>query len=114
MTTTFRESLSNDFELDNAGRLAVVTGAAAVASDCRSAMQAQRGEMVLAMAEGMPTLEVAWSGYRPGAFEAAARAVLMRVPGVRSVESLTVAREGEALRYDAVISTSFGPVTVRV
>lgn len=114
MTATFLESLTNDFTLDDSGRLAIVTGARAVASDARSAMQAQRGEMILAMAEGMPTLEVAWSGYRPGQFEAAARAVLLRVPGVRSVERLTVSREGETLRYDAVISTDFGPVTLRV
>lgn len=114
MTSTFLESLTNDFTLDDSGRLAIATGARAVASDARSAMQAQRGEMILAMAEGMPTLEVAWSGYRPGQFEAAARAVLLRVPGVRSVERLSVSREGEALRYDADISTDFGPVTLRV
>lgn len=110
MTTTFLESLFNDFTLDTRGRLAIVSDAEAVASDARSAIQAQRGEMVLAMAEGMPTMEVAWSGYRPGQFEAAARVVLLRVPGVRTVDRLTVSREGDALRYDAVISTEFGPV----
>lgn len=114
MTTTFQESLTNDLILDGDGRLLIVTDARAVASDARSAMQAQRGEMVLAMAEGMPTLEVAWSGYRSGQFEAAARAVLLRVPGVRTVETLTTSREGEVLRYDATISTDFGPVTLRV
>ena len=114
MTSTFLESLTNDLSLDDAGRLAIVAGARAVASDARSAMQAQRGEMALAVQDGLPTREVAWEGYRPGQFEAAARAVLLRVPGVRVVESLTVSREGEELRYDAVISTAFGPVTVRV
>lgn len=109
MTTTFLESLDNDFTLDARGGLAVVTGRAAVASDARSAMQAQRGEMLLAVPEGMPTLQTAWSGYNPGQFEAAARAVLLRVPGVLAVDSLTVTREGDALRYDAVISTPYGP-----
>lgn len=110
MTRTFVETLTNDFSVDDRGDLILRDGAEAVASDARSAIQAQRGEMVLAMAEGMPTAATAWSGYRPGQFEAAARAVLLRVPGVSAVEELTAEREGESLRYHAVILSQFGPV----
>lgn len=110
MTTTFIETRDNDFALDDRGHLAVRSGAEAVTSDARSAIQAQRGEMVLAMTEGMPTAETAWNGYRPGQFEAAARAVLLRVPGVEAVEELTTERDGESLRYHAVILSAFGPV----
>lgn len=112
MTTTFLESIDNDFAFTPQGLLSVVTGDAAVASDARSAIQAQRGEMVLAMAEGMPTKDVAFNGWRPGQFEAAARTVILKVPGVRAVPVLTVQRQGEALRYDASIQTDTGTVLV--
>lgn len=112
MTTTFVATVSNDFALDDRGFLAVRSGAEAVASDARSAIQAQRGEMVLAVAEGMPTAETAWNGYRPGQFEAAARRVLLGVPGVRAVEDLTAERDGEVLRYHATLISEFGPVAI--
>lgn len=109
MTTTFLETPDNDLDLDARGALCIVTGRRAVASDARSAMQAQRGEMLLAVPDGMPTLQTAWSGYSPGQFEAAARAVILVVPEVLAVDSLVVSRDGDALRYDAVISTPYGP-----
>lgn len=113
MTSTFKESPTNDFTFDTRGALCIVSGADAVQSDARSAIQAQRGEMVLAMTEGMPTLQTAWEAYRPGQFEAAARAVILRVPGVRSVPVVTVRRVGHELRYDATIQSEFGPVILR-
>ena len=60
-------------------------------------MQAQRGEMVFAQDRGIPTLATVWDRFIPAAFEAAGRRALLRVPDVLSVESLTVARDGEAL-----------------
>lgn len=112
MTTTFLESPLNDFSIDSQGRLAIVTGADAVRSDARSAVQAQRGEMVLALLDGLPTQEVAWDGWRPGQFEAAVRQEIMKVPGVRSVSQVTVSRAGSTLRYDAVIESIYGTVVV--
>ncbi|MEG0966710.1 MAG: hypothetical protein RSG92_15180 [Pseudomonas sp.] len=112
MTTTFAQTLDNDFVLTPQGLVSVVTGDAAVSADARSAVQAQRGEMVLAMAEGMPTMAVAFNGWRPGQFEAAARQVMLKVPGVRSVPRLDVSRDGEALRYDATIQSDAGTVIV--
>lgn len=112
MTTTFLASVDNDFTLNDRGELSLVTGVEAIGSDARSAIQAQRGEMVLALTEGMPTMETAWIGWRPMMFEAAARDVLTSVPGVLSVPELTVQRVGGALVYHATIRTDLGMVAI--
>lgn len=112
MTRTLASDADNDLVTDARGNLSVVTGLEAVAADCRSAMQAQRGEMVFAQDRGIPTLETAWTQYNPAQFEAAGRRALLRVPGVTGVDSFTVAREGERLRYTATIRTIFGEATL--
>jgi hypothetical protein len=94
------------------GNLAIATGAEAVAHNCKTAMQAQLGEMQYAMDRGMPTIATARTNYRPAQFEAAARAILASVAGVRAVTSFTVAREGEALRYTAAVQTVYGEIAV--
>lgn len=108
MTRTIATDAANDLIVSALGNLSVVTDRDAIAADCRSAMQAQLGEMVYAQDRGMPTLATAWNQYNPAQFEAAGRRTLLRVPGVTAVESFTVARDGERLRYTAVIRTPFG------
>lgn len=112
MNLTFLASPSNDFTVGPDGNFVLATGAAAVASDARAAMQAQRGEMPFAANRGVPTLATAWTRYNPTAFEAAGRVVLAGVPGVLGVEAFTVTREGETLRYTATIRTPYGRAAV--
>lgn len=112
MTQTLASDANNDIYLDRAGRLRMVSGAEAVAANCRSAVQAQRGEMMYAADKGMPTFATAWNGYRPMQFEAAARSIILAVPEVLAVESFTIQRTGEILGYTAVIRTTYGEAVV--
>lgn len=102
----------NDIFLARDGRLAFVTDAAAVGQNAKTAMQAQRFEMVYRYDDGMPTRQTAFDRYSPAQFEAAARAVIMRVEGVESIQSFTVDRVGNALVYTAAIQTIYGPTVV--
>ena len=107
-TRTFASDANNDLVLDRTGALSILTGAEAVAANCRSAMQAQLGEMQFAADRGMPMLATAWNRFNPIQFEAAARVILASVPDVLSVETFAVERVGESLRYAATISTAYG------
>jgi hypothetical protein len=112
MTQTLASNANNDLIVNSRGNLLIYRDLSAVAADCRSAMQAQRGEMVFAIDRGMPTLETAWNRYQPAQFEAAARKVILRNPDVRAVQSVTVTREREVLRYTAVIQTIYGEARI--
>jgi len=112
MTRTFLSDERNDLYLDRDGGLAMDSGLAGVAANCRTAIQAQLGEMIFAMDEGMPTLATAWDNYNPVQFEAAARMILRSVPDVLEVPSFTVERAGGVLRYTARIRTAFGETSV--
>lgn len=113
MTRTLASDVNNDLIVSETGNLVIYDGLSAVAADCRSAMQAQRGEMVFAVDRGMPTLQTSWDRYLPAQFEAAARRVILRQPDVVSVESITVTRENSVVRYDAVIKTVYGEASIR-
>lgn len=102
----------NDIFLARDGRLATVTDAAAVGQNCKTAMQAQRFEMVYRYNDGMPMRQTAFDRYNPAQFEAAARAVIMAVAGVVSIESFRVDRAGNSLVYDTTIETIYGPTAV--
>lgn len=113
MLRTFAINEKNDFALDRAGNLQVLEGAQAIADVCRNAVQDQLGEMLYAMADGMPTAATVFNNYNPSQFEAAARGIILSVQGVREIESFTVNRVGEVLRYSAVITlTTAEQVTV--
>lgn len=99
---------TNDIYRARDGNLAVATGLDAVAALCKNAMQAQRGEMVLAADQGMPTFDTAWNVYNPVQFEAAARVTLQAVTDVLSVENFSLVRQGEVLSYTATIRTIYG------
>lgn len=112
MTKTFESNTANDLVRGADGNLSIVSGLAAVALNCRSAMQAQRGEMVFAADRGIPTFGTVWNAYRPAQFEAAARAALRRVDGVLSIDEFTVTRAGDAFGYTATIRTAYGRAAV--
>ena len=112
MTQTFGSTQSNDFYLDRRGNITVLSGVQAVGDLCRTAVQAQRGEMQYAADQGMPTFATAWNRYNPVQFEAAARAILRRIPDVLGVVSFAVERRGDVLGYTAVIQTVYGETTI--
>ena len=112
MTRTLASNTENDLVVDSAGNLSVWTGLSAVAADCRSAMQAQLGEMVYAQNRGIPTLATVWDRYNPAQFEAAGRRALLRIADVTGVESLVVVRDGGSVRYTATIRTRYGETAI--
>lgn len=112
MTRTLATDAQNDITFDRSGDVLIVTGVAAVAANCRTAIQAQRGEMIYALDKGMPTAETAWNDYNPIQFEAAARVILKAVPDVLGVDSVTLERDGPTLRYTAVIRTIYGETAI--
>lgn len=112
MTRTFLHDPRNDLYLDPDGNIAIGTAIAAVAANCKTAMQAQLGEMMFAADKGMPTLATAWDSYNPVQFEAAGRVILRSVPDVLEVVSFVVERITGVLRYTASIRTTFGETVV--
>lgn len=112
MTQTLASDANNDLVLDSAGNVRIATGIEAVAFNCKTAMQAQRGEMMFAVDKGMPMMATAWDRYNPVQFEAAARTVLKEVPEVLGVDSFTVARTDERLVYTATIRTTYGETVI--
>lgn len=112
MIRTLASNTDNDLIVDPNDNLRMLTGLAAVAADCRSAMQAQLGEMVFAQDRGIPTLATIWDRYNPAQFEAAGRRALLRIADVLSVESLVVVRDSGTVRYTATIRTIYGETAV--
>ncbi len=113
MTQTLAVDRKNDLFLTTSGRLAIVTGAEAVAQASAQAARTLRGELVLDVTAGVPFFETAWAGV-PSVpqFEAALRQRLLAVRDVTGIVSLTTARQGSALTYAATLSTTFGTVTL--
>ena len=98
----------NDLFINADGNLAIARDIEAVKQDCQHAMQAQLGEMVLALDRGMPTRDLVWHNTNLVQFEAYARQTLRAVGGVVDVIAFDVAIEDGALYYSATIQTVFG------
>ena len=109
---TIAADSNNDLVIGLDGQFIQLEGIVATAQNTRTAMSAQRGEMVLDVNNGMPTQATAFDGLNPQAFEAAARQVIMAVPGVLSVDSLTVVQIGDIVSYSAVVRTNDGVVAM--
>lgn len=107
MTTTFQETANNDLAL-NVRNLTLLSGLAAVMQNCKSAIEAQRGEMLYAASNGMPTQAFVFDRYNPALFEAAARTILRGVKDVVAVEHFQSRVTNGILNYRAVIRTIYG------
>lgn len=94
--------------LDAAGNLALVDNLEACLQDCKTAMLAQRAEMIYAMDEGIPYRQTSWDQYRPAQFEAAARAAVLAVPGVIRIDSFAFSFSNNVFSYVVVIVTDWG------
>ncbi len=105
---TFAINATNDLYLGHNGQLAIATDLQAVLHCCKTAMQAQLGEMQYEMQRGMPDFETAFNTYNPAQYEAAGRSTLTAVTGVVQVLSFSVTRHNGQLIYTATIQTVYG------
>lgn len=103
---------NNDLVLAPDGNVSVLTGAQAVAQNTKTAMQAQRGEMEYFVDNGMPLRATALDRLNLIQFEAAARATILDVPGVVSVNEFDAQNNDGTLTYNATITTSEGVINV--
>lgn len=109
MTKTLAVDENNDIYIGNDGNLAIVTGIEATLQACAQAVQAQLGEMILAVDQGMPNFQTIWNG-APNVpqFEGYLRSTILGVENVLEIEDLTITPENGILSYQAQILTSFG------
>lgn len=110
--TTLGLNEQHDLYLNAAGDLVIKSDLDACIQNCKTAMLAQRGEMIYAMDEGIPYRSTLWDQYRPAQFEAAARSALLRVDGVLRINKFTIERSGNDFIYRAEIMTVWGIGTV--
>lgn len=113
MTRSFAATKQNDFQLNMAGNLSLLSAAAAVTQAAKHAMQTRRDEMIYDMPDGIPFEILTWAGTPDLAqFEAAGRARLRQVDGVQDIISFNASMVGDVLQYVAVIRTTFGEVSI--
>jgi hypothetical protein len=110
MTTTIAEDENRDLYLGADGNIAFLTAAPCVAQLTKSRVESQRGEMMYAADQGMPTRATAWDTFNPKQFEAAARSIITATPDVTGIESFTMQKQDNDLSYQATINTIYGTV----
>lgn len=113
MTRTFLTDGNNDLYTGRDGRLAIGEGVAAVMAAVQTAVQAQLGEMVLAITDGMPNFQTVWSSAANVAqFEAYLRRITLGVDGVKAIESLEIVVQNNVLSYTMTVSSIYGSGTL--
>lgn len=109
MTRSFAIDKNYDLFLNEDGNLALTSDLFSVMQNCQTAAQAQLGEMVLAIDQGVPNFQTIWTGRRNVAqFEAYLRRTISAVFGVIKVKNLTVIVEKNTVKYTATIETIYG------
>lgn len=109
---TLSTNENGDIFLGADGNLATSRDLAALGQCCETAIAAQRGEMVYAIDQGMPMRLTAFDNYDPNGFEAAARSILLGIPGVLQVLAFNVEKVANTLNYIALISTIYGTAAI--
>lgn len=99
---------NNDLFLTEAGNIAFKRDILAVMQDCETAVKAQRGEMLFAADQGIPTREVVWNNTNIPKFRAAVISAILAVDGVQDITEFEAEVTGDVLRYRAVIKTIYG------
>jgi len=109
MTSSIAINDKNDIYIGNDGNLVMSFGFDAILENCKTASQAQLGEMYFSFNSGMPNFQVTWNG-EPNLqqFEAALYNTLISVSGVLGVTAISVVNTGGILSYTALIETDFG------
>ena len=100
---------NNDLFLRPDGLLAVNEDLASVMQSAQHAAQAQLGEMVLAIDQGVPNFQTIWeSAANVAQFQAYLRRALLQVVGVIEVRELDTRVADNTLFYTATIVTIYG------
>lgn len=110
MTTTIAENENRDMYIGADGNVAFLSAAPCIAQLTKSRVESQRGEMMYAADQGMPTRATAWDTFNPKQFEAAARSIISATPDVTGIQSLSLYAEDNDLKYSATINTIYGTV----
>lgn len=110
--TSLATNSNNDIYMGPDNNLALVRGLAAVVQDTKNAVEAQLGEMPLALDRGVPTMATIWDSYKPAQFEAAARAIILTVPGVTGIKRFDIIQVSDQARYEAEINSVYGPAAI--
>lgn len=106
---TFASDKNNDLFIGTDGRLGVKTDLSAVMQAAQQAAQAQLGEMIYAVDEGVPNFQTIWeSSANVAQFEAFLRRAIMAVEGVSKIEALTTNVRESAIFYSVDILTIYG------
>ena len=105
---------NNDIFIGQNGNLAMATGVIALQQDCEHAMKAVYGEMFLNPTSGQPYLLDVFLAQNFIKFEAAARATLIGINGVVSVQSFTMKQIGDVFNYTAQILTVYSSTLLAI
>lgn len=109
MTKMFATNAQNDIYLLPDGNLAIVTDQDAVEQACRNYAQAQLGEMVLAIDQGVANFQTVWrDAANIAQFEAYVRRAIRSVPGVIEIEEFSASVQNNVVQYSATIKTIYG------
>lgn len=110
MTRVLAVDSNNDIYISATGSLATATALTATMQAVQQAVQAQLGEMMYAVDQGVPSFQTVWNGApNRSQFEAYLRRTILAVPNVTGIESLTISRANNKLSYVAIIQTIYGP-----
>lgn len=110
MTRVLAVDSKNDIYISATGSLASATGLTATMQAAQQAVQAQLGEMMYAVDQGVPSFQTVWNGAPNVAqFEAYLRRTILAVANVTGIDSLTISTAGNKLSYVANIQTIYGP-----
>ena len=113
MTATWQVNDNNDIFARAGGVLAISTDIEAVRDFAEQAIKAQIGEMVYATDRGTNIETELFDGNpNAAAFEASARAALIRIPDITEVVDFSTDFINNELEYRATLSTVFGTVRV--
>lgn len=99
----------NDIYIGLDGKLTINKDLEACMQACEHAAQAQLGEMILSLDQGIPNFQTIWRDSRNVAqFEAYLRRALLSVENVIEVKDLETIVRDNKLFYTATIATTFG------
>jgi hypothetical protein len=114
MVQTLALSQNNDLVLNSSNSLTMLSGVEAVAAACNTACLTQLGECVLETGIGLPNFQALWVGVPDyQIWQSYLENTLLNVPGVASVQSITLSQQEGVLHYVAQITSIYGPTTAQ-
>lgn len=100
---------NNDLYIKDDGMMAVNYDLLAVMQSAQHAAQAQLGEMIYSIDEGVPNFQTIWtSAANVAQFQAYVRRAILSVDGVVEVRELDTVVRDNAIFYTATIVTIYG------